>query len=198
MTALIALIVFVFVAAFLGRWVLGPVNRAAGHLNAPTRFILTDFLWLMIQLQVMLAVVLVQIREQMAQRWQFITLGILAIPIVVLWAASVSVVSRAGITQPLRRAVLILVLVPGALAEIMAVPLLVIAAYLAVGAEPGDWASHVWSNSQTVRLVSLAAFVSLAVVWAMVLRWMSFWVLTQPPKALATATEQAGPFPPRM
>ena len=139
-----------------------------------------------------------QIREQMPERGQFITLGILAIPIVVLWAASVSVVSRAGITQPLRRAVLILVLVPGALAEIMAVPLLVIATYLAVAAEPGDWAVEAWSNSQTVRLVSLAAFVSLAVVWAMLLRWMSFWVLMQSPKTLAAAAEQAGPIPPRM
>ena len=82
LATLMALIVFVFVAALFGRWLLEPVNRAAGHLNAPTRFILTDFLWLMIQLQVMLATVLVQIREQVPQNGQFVILGILAVTIV--------------------------------------------------------------------------------------------------------------------
>jgi hypothetical protein len=186
---LAALILFIFVAAFLGRWLLWPVNRAAGHLNAPTRFILTDFLWLMIQLQVMLAVVLVQIREQVPQRGQFVILGILALPVIVLWAASVSVVSRAGITQPLRRAVLILVLVPGALAEIMAVPILVIAAWLAVTARPGDWASTMWSDSLSYRLLSLAASAVVVVVWAFALRWLSFWVLAQGPNTRLALTE---------
>src|SRR4029453_19665474 len=103
LVALTALVVFVVVAALFGRWLLEPVNRAAGHLNAPTRFILTDFLWLMIQLQVMLATVFVQIRGQWPQRGQFVILGLLALPIVILWAASVSVVSRAGISKLLRR-----------------------------------------------------------------------------------------------
>jgi hypothetical protein len=185
LVALIALMVFVFVAAMLGRWLLGPVNRAAGHLNAPTRFILTDFLWLMIQLQVMLAVVLVQIREQVPQRGQFMILGIFALLVIVLWAASVSVVSRAGITLPLRRAILILVLVPGALAEIMAVPILLIGGYLAVTATPGDWAARIWSESWQVRILSLMAGTVFVVVWALALRWLSFWVLATPATAVA-------------
>jgi len=184
LVALATLIVFVFVATILGRWLLEPVNRAAGHLNAPTRFILTDFLWLMIQLQVMLAVVLVQIREQVPQRGQFVILGILALPVIILWAASVSVVSRAGITLPLRRAVLILVLVPGALAEIMAVPILLIGSYLAVTASPGDWAARAWSGSLQFRILSLAAGAALVVLWALTLRWLSFWVLAPPTTAI--------------
>jgi len=185
LVGLIALMVFVFVAAMLGRWLLGPVNRAAGHLNAPTRFILTDFLWLMIQLQVMLAVVLVQIREQVSQRGQFMILGILALPVIILWAASVSVVSRAGITLPLRRAILILVLVPGALAEIMAVPILLIGCYLAVTASPGDWTGRFWSESLEVRILSLVAGVVLVALWALTLRWLSFWVLAKPATGVA-------------
>lgn len=180
---LAALVLFMFVATFLGRWLLGPVNRAAGHLNAPTRFILSDFLWLMIELQVMLAVALVQIREQSSPRAQFAILALLSLPVIVLWAASVSVVSRAGIIQPLRRAVLILILVPGALAEIMAVPLLLIGAYLAVAARPGDWVTNFWSDSQAVRLVTLAAAATGAAVWAVALRWLSHWVLEHSPEA---------------
>jgi hypothetical protein len=193
--ALIALVVFVVVAALLGRWLLEPVNRAAGHLNAPTRFMLTDFLWLMIQLQVMLAVVLVQIREQVPQVGQFVILGILAVPVVVLWAASVSVVSRAGITQPLRRAVLILVLVPGALAEIVSVPLLVIAANVALAAQPGDWAERTWSQSPAVRVIGVLAATAAAVVWALVLRRLSFWVMAAPAATIFTAGASREPSP---
>jgi hypothetical protein len=180
---LFVLVVFIVGAALLGRWLLGPVNRAAGHLNAPTRFLLTDFIWLMIQLQVMLGVVLVQIREQVSQRGQFVILALLGLPVVVMWAASVSAVSRAGILQPLRRAVLILVLVPGTLAELMAAPVLLVAAILAVTSQPGDWADRAWSNSLAIRLLTLISAAMLAVLWALALRWLSFWVLDVPPSA---------------
>jgi len=193
LVALITLMVFVFVSAMLGRWLLGPVNRAAGHLNAPTRFILTDFLWLMIQLQVMLAVVLVQIREQVPQGRRFMILGILALPVIILWAASVSVVSRAGITLPLRRAVLILVLVPGALAEIMAVPILLIGCYLAFTTSPGDWAAQNWSNSLPVRILGLVAGIVLVVLWGLTLRWLSFWVLAAPVRPQAAGAVSDSP-----
>ena len=96
LVGLVAMMVFIVVAVLLGRWLLEPVNRAAGHLNAPTRFMLTDFIWLMIQLQVMLGLVLVQIREQVPQTGQFIILSALGLPVVILWAASVSVVSSSS------------------------------------------------------------------------------------------------------
>ena len=112
-----------------------------------------------------------------------------AVPVVVLWAASVSVVSRAGITQPLRRAVLILVLVPGALAEIVSVPLLVIGGYVALTAESGDWAARTWSESPAVRVIGLVAATAAAVAWGLVLRWLSFWVMAAP--AASTFTDGA-------
>jgi hypothetical protein len=195
LVALIAMMVFIVVAALLGRWLLEPVNRAAGHLNAPTRFMLTDFIWLMIQLQVMLGLVLVQIREQVPQTGQFVILGALGLPVVILWAASVSVVSRAGITQPLRRAALILVLVPGALAEIMAVPLVVIGGITAATATPGDWATQIWSPSLAMRILGLAGATVLVVLWAIALRWLSFWVLAAPVAAAVTAEADPEPAP---
>lgn len=194
---LAALTAFIFFAAFFGRWLLGPVNQAAGHLNAPTRFILTDFLWLMIELQVMLGMVLVQIREQFSARAQFFILGILGVLVTVLWAASVSVVSRAGITQPLRRAVLILVIVPGALVEMVAPPLLLIAASAALASRPGDWVSVYWSDSFSFRLFTLLAAAMGAVIWALALRWLSHWVLAQP-QPPAVAAQTGGELPPSL
>jgi hypothetical protein len=150
----------------------------------------------MIQLQVMLAVVLVQIREQDAPGRQIAILSLLAVPVIVLWAASVSVVSRAGITQPLRRAALILVLVPGALAEIMAVPLLLIGVQVAVTARPDDWAAQYWSDSIAFRVITWLAACVAAVFWAFALRWLSHWVLAQPRGVVAPET--AGRLSPPM
>ena len=53
---LVLLAVFVAVVVWLAWWMLEPINRAAGSLRAPTRFMLIDFLALMILLQVGLAI----------------------------------------------------------------------------------------------------------------------------------------------
>jgi hypothetical protein len=164
----------------LCHWLLEPVNRAAGHLNAPTRFILTDFLWLMIQLQVMLAVVMQTIAEAMPQRAVLMILGLLCLPVVVLWAASVSVVSRAGIKHPLRRAVVILLLVPGSLAEVMAVPLLVVGGFVFVANhELWVW-QHRWSDDVLSRLAIVALVAAAIAAAGFILRRLSFWVMSPP------------------
>jgi hypothetical protein len=180
LVSLVGLIAFIFAAALLCHWLLEPVNRAAGHLNAPTRFLLTDFIWLMMQLQVVLAVVMNTIAEAMPQRGLLIVLGLVCLPVLVLWGASVSVVSRAGIQQPLRRAVVILLLVPGSLAEVMALPLLVVGGIVFVSNHP-LWAwDHRWTNDVVSRLV-IVGMVALAIAAAaVVLRRLSFWVLTAP------------------
>ena len=180
-SALVGLVAFIVTSTVLCHWLLGPVNRAAGHLNAPTRFQLTDFIWLMLQLQVMLAVVMQATAEAMPQRAVLIILGLLCLPVLVLWAASVSVVSRAGIKRPLRRAVVILLLVPGALAEVMALPLLVVGAIVLLS----DNVPWVWQNRWTDDLasrVSLILLIGAAIAAAgFVLRWLSHWVLSPAP-----------------
>ena len=178
LAALLTVGVFVVAAALLGHWLLEPVNRAAGHLNAPTRFLLTDFIWLMIQLQLMLGLALYLLRDaEDYERFQLAILGGLAVPLVVLWAASVSVVSRAGITEPLRRAIVILVLVPGALAEIMAVPLLLVASIVAATAGPDSWYIPFLDDNVTSRITLLVMALIGALTWAVAVRWMSFWVI---------------------
>jgi hypothetical protein len=190
LTALAGLVAFVIAAAVLCHWLLEPVNRAAGHLNAPTRFQLTDFIWLMMQLQVLLAIVMQTIAEALPQRALWIILGGLTLPVLVLWAASVSVVSRAGITQPMRRAAVILLLVPGSLAEVMAVPLLIVGGVAFVNNEPpGLWHS-VSGGSVPQRLLVLALIAVSVAVAAVALRWLSFWVLTGGPSRAATMRAQ--------
>ncbi len=183
------LIAFVVVAALLCHWLLEPVNRAAGRLNAPTRFQLTDFIWLMIHLQVLLAVVMQTIAEAMPQRALIVVLGLLSLPIVVLWAASVSVVSRAGILQPRRRAAVILILVPGALAEVMAVPILVVGGIAYLNNEPpGMWQSYSYGTvERTFQLLAIAVAIAAA---GFALRWLSFWVMAaSPPETTAVQAQ---------
>jgi hypothetical protein len=185
---------FVVVAVLLGHWLLGPVNRAAGHLNAPTRFMLTDFIWLMIQLQIVLAAALQQMREAVSGPGLFVILGLLCLPVLVLWAASVSVVSRAGITRPLRRATVILVLVPGALAAMMAVPLLVVAAMVAMAPYPVR-ATSGWTQDAPTRAATLIGSAVLLVLSAFLLRWLSSWVLALTAAPTTPSAASHSPLP---
>src|SRR5437773_6709233 len=114
---LVVAALYIGAAAWLAWWMLEPMNRVAGTLQFSTRFMLTDVIGLMIMLQVPLAIVGRAVesgREQNSSPyWVLVT--VFAVLALVLWAASVSVVSRAGITRLTRRLVVILLLVPGAL-----------------------------------------------------------------------------------
>lgn len=195
LAALAGMATFIITAVVLGHWLLGPVNRAAGHLNAPTRFMLTDFIWLMIQLQLVLGLVLQAIRETLPLNAQLLILALLCLPVLVLWVASVSVVSRAGITQPLRRATLILVLVPGALAEIMAVPLVVVAGIVFATQSRPEFFPSAINDGPAARVAILVAAAMALILWAGLLRWLSFWVLDFPSPATPSVPAAAGGGP---
>jgi hypothetical protein len=104
---------------WLAWWMLEPINRAAGSLNAPSRFMLIDVVSLMIMLQVGLAICGQSLSARdaghFAARIYWVLIAVVALLVVVLWSASVSVVSRAGILRPLRRVLVTVVLVPGTL-----------------------------------------------------------------------------------
>ncbi len=115
--------------AWLAWWMLEPINRVAGELQGTTRFMLTDVIGLMILLQVGLAIAGralsgSEVRGE-AVRMYWLLLGLLAVLILVLWAASVSVVSRAGIVRPVRRIAVMVLCVPGTLATMVGLPALV-------------------------------------------------------------------------
>ena len=115
------------VPTLIGLFVLGPINRAAGRLRAPTRFQLSDFLWLLVQVQLALAycVEFVGVKHL----WFFtLVLGFLLTAVTAMWAGGVSFMSRAGVTHPPRRAVFVLFLLPMTLALMMTTTLLLVAA----------------------------------------------------------------------
>ena len=184
----LALVAFVAAAAALCHWLLEPVNRAAGHLNAPTRFLLTDFLWLMMQLQVVLAIVMQTVAEAVPQKGLFIILALICLPVLVLWGASVSVVSRAGITRPLQRAVVILLLVPGSLAEVMAIPILAVGSIVLISGGGPARDQLPWTDDLPSQMLLIGLLLAGAIGAAFVLRRLSFWVLEAAPAALPLKT----------
>ena len=188
---LVLVAVLIAAVVWLAKWMLEPINRAAGSLNAPTRFMLIDFVSLMILLQIGLAICGQALSAadagDAATRMYWLLLGIVAVLVLVLWSASVSVVSRAGIRRPLRRILVSVVLVPGALAAIMGAPTVLI--MLAAGTaslfhrEP--------EISWTVQhLPWLALAVPALVAIMFVLRRLSFWSLSG--STYAASLEAAG------
>ena len=179
LASLVMLAVLLGLTVWLAWWMLEPINRAAGSLNAPTRFMLIDFVALMILLQVGLAIcgraLDTQGTSNGAARMYWVLLSAVALLVLVLWLASVSVVSRAGIRRPLRRMLVTVVLVPGALATIMGAPVLVVMLGGAIfSVLRGDPAED-WFARQIPWLV-LGVLGVMPLVYA--LRQLSFWSLT--------------------
>ena len=119
----------IILAPIVGLTVLGPVNRAAGRLQAPTRFQLSDFFWLIVQFQFVLWYCTTFVG--IGQRFFFpLMLGFLSFAAVAMWAGAVSFLCRAGVKSALRRAVFILVLLPMTLALMVAAPLTPIVSFM--------------------------------------------------------------------
>lgn len=116
-------------APLVGSLVLGPVNRAAGKLQAPTRFLLLDFMWLLVQLQLALGYCVSFVGIQ--QLYFFVlVLGFFTLASIMMWAGAVSFLSRAGVRKSLRRGIFIVLLLPATLALMIATPLLPVVSYI--------------------------------------------------------------------
>jgi hypothetical protein len=175
---------YVAATAILAWWMLEPINRAGGVLQATTRFLLSDVLGLMVMLQVALAISGVALdssdRQEVAAYW--LMLGVSALLACVLWAASVSVVSRAGIVLPLRRLTVIVLLIPGTLAVVMSIPLVIVLALSGMFDPHGALGLGVWR----AYILPLAALGLLLLVGAIfVIRRLSFWALSPEGAALS-------------
>lgn len=109
---LLVLLAALILAAIMGRIILGPLQRAARRAGQPTQFFLTDFVWLLIQVQATLGLVSAFVERNPA--WAFYTvLAFLGCALTAMWWGAVRALSQAGVRGTLRRAVLILVLLPG-------------------------------------------------------------------------------------
>ena len=109
--------------------VLSPVNHAGGRLKAPTRFLLIDFVWLLVQLQVGLGFCLQYIGVQYQQSFLMLT-GFLSFAVVTMWAGAVSFLSRAGVRNGAKRGTFIVVLLPATLLLMVVIPIFPAACYL--------------------------------------------------------------------
>jgi hypothetical protein len=167
--------------AWLAWWMLEPINRVAGELQGTTRFMLTDAIGLMILLQIGLAITgraLSGVGDEGAATMYWLLLFLMAILILVLWAASVSVVSRAGITRPLQRIAVMVLCVPGTLVVMVALPALAGfsaagALFFAINHENDTW------NAGTVLLMAGGCLLLSGV--AILLRRIAFWSLVGSP-----------------
>lgn len=119
------LIYFVAFSSALGRWMLQPINEKGGRLRAPTQYLLTDFVWLVLQLQLALGFCVSWIGVEQTRLFPAI-LGFLVFAVTLLWLFGVGFLSRAGVMQPARRAMFTLLLLPASLAVMMALPALVV------------------------------------------------------------------------
>ena len=106
---------------FTGHWVLRPLAKEARWLNLPTRFTLSDFVWLLLLLQIVLAAVVAiappDLENAVPLSGLLVFFGGSA---TLLWVFGISSLSRVGITQPLRRGVFTVFLLPAVLLLLMA------------------------------------------------------------------------------
>src|SRR5690349_8823580 len=86
-------------------WTLGPLMQAARQKPAPTRFLLSDMLWLMVQLQLAMGLVAWAIPPDLGSASRIEAILYLCLPTAGFWYACLHAVSQAGIRGPLKRAV---------------------------------------------------------------------------------------------
>lgn len=176
---ILVLILYVFGAYWVAWWMLEPINRVGGRLQLSTQYMLTDFLVLMGLLQLPLAFVGWATDfgrgGERDNSVQWLLLFILCGLVIVLWAAAVNVVSKAGITRVVQRFIVIVVLVPGTLAVIISWPLALFAGLPGIGDD-----------------ARLAVTVGLALVGVMFgIRRLSFWALVGSPGCVGSGTRQS-------
>lgn len=163
----------------ISRWVLGPFAEAARALHAPTRFFLSDFIWLLVLLQASFAAA----RLVLDQQGAFIAILVfLLLASVAIWGGAVGVLSRAGINQALRRGIFVLVLLPAVLLLLAAIGVGIVAAVAWLASGPDSLGA-----AAAILPAGITAIV--AVAWA--LRQLTRWIAAgiPPPDTLDGGNE---------
>jgi hypothetical protein len=161
----------VLVLAFLAgafRWTTGPILQAANNSNSPRSFLLSDLIWLLMQMQMAMTVGTYAFPAAMPIYQRVGALVLLSAAIVLFWLASLQAVARAGITRPLRRAMVFVVVLPGLALTILGVPLISLGLFHALAQ---------WEEGRLPSYSPLALGVQLFVLVALALslRWLARW-----------------------
>jgi hypothetical protein len=108
----LALLVGTFVPIVLiGRWILGPIDRAARSREAPVRFSIGDFLCLFLAVQIPLTVIYQFVGEdERPLYWLFTIITWIMAPII--WFACARALSKAGVTANKHRVVFLGLVMP--------------------------------------------------------------------------------------
>lgn len=175
---LLLLLYFVITSSFIGRWILQPINESGGRLRAPRKFLLTDFAWLVLQLQLALGFSVSWIGVEQKRIFLPI-LGFLMFAVSMLWLFGVGFLSRAGVTQPLRRVVFTLVLLPATLGVMMVLPgIVALIVVLESNYENwGDLSIPLREYSRAKLLLWIVAPTLPVIGW--MLRQVSFWIVRE-------------------
>jgi hypothetical protein len=158
--------------------ILGPISTTAGHLNAPTRFRLSDFFWLVVQIQILLAGLSQAFNPLGSDPFSFglLLFGLIGATIA-MWGGAVSCVSKAGVNDAWRRGVFIVWQLPATLTLMMAIPACFLGAVSMILESVSD-RIPVFSRSVLILVaVYSAAFITMsAIAWG--LRYVSKWVIS--------------------
>lgn len=151
--------------------ILYPTVIAAQKVQGPFRFQLLDFVALILQIQLVLGAIMALAggSEVVAQRNLFLAVGLGAS--VALWLAAVRFLSKAGITQGRRRAIFILIYLPGTLAVLIIGPIVLLALLLML---PHDW--PIW-RQPPMRMGGLIGILFLTAAAGLGLRKLGEWLV---------------------
>lgn len=175
------LVYFAVFASALGRWMLQPINTKAGRLQAPTQYMLTDFVWLVLQLQLAFGFCVTWIGIEQRRLFPAI-LAFLVFAVTLLWLYGVGFLSRAGVMQPARRALFTLLLLPASLGVMMALPaFLVMLAMLQIDFSEWGVIDFVLRDFQRYNVLLWVITPTLPLIgW--LLRQISFWIIRDLPE----------------
>lgn len=115
----------------IGRYILLPIDRAIRATQRRLRFELADFIWLLVQIQVVLAIV-VNYVPRSEPAWLMILLTFLVPATIALWYGSTQAMLRAGVKEKGRRALFVLLILPSVLIVMMGLTIFYLACPVAL------------------------------------------------------------------
>ncbi len=152
------------------QWTLGPLMDAARTAKAPSSFLLSDLAWLIMHVQLSMALAMYAFAQPIEGHVRIVGLLLWCLPAVLFWTVSLYLVSQAGIARPLRRAAVFVVLVPSMAVIVCFTPLVTIQLLQAIN--PMELTSLAGPSLAVIggEFASLAAF-------TLALHWLSRWAI---------------------
>lgn len=188
--ALVELFLAIVLPIGLGSWILGPISRRAGRLNGVVRFQLSDFFWLVAQFQFVLGycVRFVGVEHQFMFLLTLIGGGLAT---TAMWAGAISFMSRAHVTEVVRRATFVMFVLPAVAAYLMATTFVLLVAadstFGLFGSQYRDKLEDMLLIMSLTRGQLIASIVPLpAIAW--LLRRIANWIVSLSPASCEPET----------